>query len=186
MPRFGNYATIAQDTNVKRYANCARLRPFAAFQEEKTVIKILFVCHGNICRSPMAEFVFNDLVKKLGLEKKYHADSAATSSEEIGNPVYPPVRQLLSQKGISTKGKSARRIRKSDYTEYDLLIGMDKYNIRNMKAFFDDKEGKIYSLLSFAGVDRDVQDPWYTDDFDTCYSDIILGIKALLKKLENE
>lgn len=162
------------------------MRPFTAFQEEKTVIKILFVCHGNICRSPMAEFVFNDLVKKLELEDKYHADSAATSSEEIGNPVYPPVRQLLAQKGISTKGKSARRIRKSDYTEYDFLIGMDKYNIRNMKAFFDDNEGKIYSLLSFTGLDRDVQDPWYTDDFDTCYSDILLGVKALLEKLENK
>ena len=162
------------------------MRPFAAFQEEKLMIKILFVCHGNICRSPMAEFVFNDLVKKLELEDKYHADSAATSSEEIGNPVYPPVRQLLAQKGISTKGKSARRIRKSDYTEYDFLIGMDKYNIRNMKAFFDDNEGKIYSLLSFTGLDRDVQDPWYTDDFDTCYSDILLGVKALLEKLENK
>ena len=130
--------------------------------------------------------MFNDLVKKLELEDKYHADSAATSSEEIGNPVYPPVRQLLAQKGISTKGKSARRIRKSDYTEYDFLIGMDKYNIRNMKAFFDDNEGKIYSLLSFTGLDRDVQDPWYTDDFDTCYSDILLGVKALLEKLENK
>ena len=150
------------------------------------MIKILYVYHGNICRSPMAEFVFNDLVIKLELEDKYHADSAATSSEEIGNPVYPPVRQLLAQKGISTKGKSARRIRKSDYTEYDFLIGMDKYNIRNMKAFFDDNEGKIYSLLSFTGLDRDVQDPWYTDDFDTCYSDILLGVKALLEKLENK
>ena len=134
----------------------------------------------------MAEFVFNDIVKKLGLEDKYHADSAATSSEEIGNPVYPPVRQLLAQKGISTKGKSARRIRKSDYEEYDLLIGMDKYNIRNMKALFDDKEKKIYSLLSFAGLDRDVEDPWYTDDFETCYSDVLLGVEALINTLDKK
>ena len=134
----------------------------------------------------MAEFVFNDIVKKLGLEDKYHADSAATSSEEIGNPVYPPVRQLLAQKGISTKGKSARRIRKSDYEEYDLLIGMDKYNIRNMKAFFEDKEKKIYSLLSFAGFDRDVEDPWYTDDFETCYSDVLLGVEALINTLDKK
>lgn len=149
------------------------------------MIKILFVCHGNICRSPMAEFVFNDIVDKKGLNKKYHASSAATSSEEIGNPVYPPVRRLLAQKGISTKGKSARRIRKSDYDEYDLLIGMDKYNIRNMKSFFDDKDGKIYPLLSFAGLTRDIQDPWYTDDFDTCYDDVLQGVMALVKSLED-
>ena len=147
-------------------------------------IKILFVCHGNICRSPMAEFLFNDIVNKRGLSDKYHADSAATSSEEIGNNVYPPVRQLLNQKGISTKGKIARRIRKSDYEEYDFLIGMDKYNIRNMNLFFNDKDKKIYSLLSFAGLNRDVADPWYTDDFETCYSDIMIGIEALINKLE--
>ena len=132
----------------------------------------------------MAEFLFNDIVNKRGLSDKYHADSAATSSEEIGNNVYPPVRQLLNQKGISTKGKTARRIRKSDYEEYDFLIGMDKYNIRNMNLFFNDKDKKIYSLLSFAGLNRDVADPWYTDDFETCYSDIMIGIEALINKLE--
>ena len=161
------------------------MRPFAAFQEGKTVIKILFVCHGNICRSPMAEFVFNDIVAKKGLAGKYHADSAATSSEEIGNPVYPPVRQLLYSKGISTKGKTSRRIRKDDYDQYDLIIGMDSANMRNLRLFFDDKKGKLHSLLSYAGSSRDISDPWYTDDFDTCYSDVLEGVTALIKSLEN-
>lgn len=147
-------------------------------------IKVLFICHGNICRSPMAEFVFNDMVRKLGLEGKYHADSAATSSEEIGNPVYPPVRQLLASKGISTKGKTARRIRKDDYGTYDLIIGMDSANMRNLRYFFDDREGKIHSLLSYAGSSRDISDPWYTDDFETCYSDVLEGVTALIKSLE--
>ena len=121
------------------------------------VIKILFVCHGNICRSPMAEFVFNDMVKKRGLEGKYHAESAATSTEEIGNPVYPPARRLLASKGINTAGKTARRMRLSDLEEFDLIIGMDFWNMRNLRSFFNDSE-KIRSLL-----DRDVADPWYTE-----------------------
>ena len=142
------------------------------------VIKILFVCHGNICRSPMAEFVFNDMVKKRGLEGKYHAESAATSTEEIGNPVYPPARRLLASKGINTAGKTARRMRFSDLEEFDLIIGMDSWNMRNLRSFFNDSE-KIRSLL-----DRDVADPWYTDDFETCYEDILMGCEDLLEELE--
>ena len=134
----------------------------------------------------MAEFVFNDMVRKLGLDDRYHADSAATSSEEIGNPVYPPVRQLLGTKGISTRGKCARRIRKDDYDTYDLIIGMDGANMRNLKYFFDDTEVKIHSLLSFAGSSRDISDPWYTDDFDTCYDDVLEGVTALVKSLEGD
>ena len=150
----------------------------------KSCVKVLFVCHGNICRSPMAEFVFNDMVRKMGLSDKYHADSAATSSEEIGNPVYPPVRQLLASKGISTKGKTARRIRKDEYDTYDLIIGMDSANMRNLRYFFDDRDGKIHSLLSYAGSSRDISDPWYTDDFDTCYGDVLEGVTALITGLE--
>jgi len=142
------------------------------------MIKILFVCHGNICRSPMAEFVFNDMVKKRGLEGKYHAESAATSTEEIGNPVYPPARRLLASKGINTAGKTARRMRLSDLEEFDLIIGMDFWNMRNLRSFFNDSE-KIRSLL-----DRDVADPWYTDDFETCYEDILMGCEDLLEELE--
>ncbi len=140
--------------------------------------KILFACHGNICRSPMAEFVFNDMVKKRGLEGKYNAESAATSTEEIGNPVYPPARRLLASKGISTAGKTARRIRHSDLDEYDLIIGMDSWNMRNLRCFFGESE-KIRSLL-----DRDIADPWYTDDFETCYEDILIGCEDLLEELE--
>ena len=149
------------------------------------MIRILFVCHGNICRSPMAEFVFNDMVRKLGLEGKYHADSAATSSEEIGNPVYPPVRQLLASKGISTKEKTTHQIKKNNYGTYDFIIGMNSANMRNLRYFFDDREGKIHSLLSYAGSSRDISDPWYTDDFETCYSDVLEGVTALIKSLEN-
>ena len=142
------------------------------------MIKVLFICHGNICRSPMAEFVFNDMVKKRGLEGKYHAESAATSTEEIGNPVYPPARRLLASKRISTAGKTARRIRHSDLDEYDLIIGMDSWNMRNLRCFFGES-AKIRSLL-----DRDIADPWYTDDFETCYEDILIGCEDLLEELE--
>ena len=148
------------------------------------MIKVLFICHGNICRSPMAQYVFQHMVHTQGLDDLFEIDSAATSYEEIGNPVYPPVRQLLASKGISTKGKTARRIRKDDYGTYDLIIGMDSANMRNLRYFFDDREGKIHSLLSYAGSSRDISDPWYTDDFETCYSDVIEGVTALIKSLE--
>jgi len=151
-----------------------------------SMMKILFVCHGNICRSPMAEFVFKDMVAKAGLSSSFEIASAATSNEEIGNPVYPPVRQLLSEKGISCKGKSARRITADDYGYYDYLIGMDDYNIRNMKRCFGgDEENKIFKLLSFAGLERDVDDPWYTGEFDACYKDVVMGCEALLRSMEN-
>lgn len=132
----------------------------------------------------MAEFVFKDLAEEAGVSDLFHVESAATSSEELGNPVYPPVRQLLSEKGISTKGKRARRITPSDYEEFDYIIGMDSANIRNLRRFFsDDPEGKVYKLLSFAGEDRDVDDPWYTDEFDVCYLDVLTGCRALLRRL---
>lgn len=145
----------------------------------------MFVCHGNICRSPMAEFVFRSMVKNHGLEDVIKAASAATSTEEIGNPVHRGTRQKLLEHGISPEGKTAVRLTKSDYDRYDYLVGMDSANIRNMRAITGGSD-KIYKLLSFAGIDRDVADPWYTGDFDKTYDDIMTGCGALLEKLEGE
>lgn len=144
--------------------------------------KILFVCHGNICRSPMAEFVMKDLLSKEGIEA--YVASAATSTEEIGNPVHRGTRAKLGQYGISTEGKYAVQLTKSDYNKYDYLIGMDTYNIRNMlRILGGDPEGKVCKLLSFAGDDGDIADPWYTGNFDDTYDDVLKGCKALVKIL---
>ncbi len=152
------------------------------------MIKIMFVCHGNICRSPMAEFVLKDMVKKAGREKEFVIASSATSTEEIwngvGNPVYPPARDELRKHGISCEGKRAVQVKKSDYENYDYLICMDENNMRNIKRIIaSDPEGKIVKLLGFTGENRNVADPWYSGDFETCYSDIYNGCKALLEKL---
>ncbi|MBQ7048168.1 MAG: low molecular weight phosphotyrosine protein phosphatase [Clostridia bacterium] len=147
------------------------------------MMKILFICHGNICRSPMAEFICKDLAAKRGI-KGLTIASAATSNEEIGNPVYPPAKAELKKHGISCEGKRARRITAADYREYDLLICMDSFNIRNaLRIFGEDKEGKLVKLMSFANSDGDVADPWYTDRFDIAYSDIYKGCLGLLDKI---
>ena len=146
--------------------------------------KILFVCHGNICRNPMAEFVMKDLVKKAGLESQFQIASAATSTEEIGNPVYPPARRKLAEHGISCAGKTARQLTKADYAQYDLLIGMDRANIRNMNRICGgDPDGKIKLLLSYTDRPGDVADPWYTDDFDATWQDVMEGCQGLLKSI---
>ena len=146
------------------------------------MFRILFVCHGNICRSPMAEFVMKQKVEQLGLSAQFEIASAATSREEIGNPVYPPVRRLLGSLGISCAGKYARQMDAGDYRKYDLLIGMDIGNIRGMKRICGgDPENKMYRLMSFAGEERDVADPWYSGDFETAYADILAGVSALLE-----
>ena len=151
------------------------------------MIKILFVCHGNICRSPMAEFVLKDMVKKAGLADRFEIASAATSTEEIGNPVHRGTREKLRQVGISVAGKTAVQLRKSDYDKYDYLIGMDEWNIRNMlRMLGGDPEGKIHKLLEFAGSRRDVADPWYTGDFETTYQDVVTGCKELMKMLKEK
>ena len=148
------------------------------------MVKILFICHGNICRSPMAEFVMKDLVEKAGLTERFEIASAATSTEEIGNPVYPPARRKLAEHGISCAGKTARQLRKKDYDHYDYLIGMDQYNLRNMcRICGEDTEGKMSLLMEHVGVRRDVADPWYTDDFETTWQDVLMGCQALLEKL---
>lgn len=150
--------------------------------------KILFVCHGNICRSPMAEFIFKKMVKDLNLEKDFYISSAATSTEEIcfgrGNPVYPPAREELLKHGITCTGKTARQITEDDYSKYDLLIAMDNYNVQNMNDIIgNDFDNKIHKLLEYTGSSRDVADPWYTGNFDKTYTDIYNGCQALLKKL---
>ena len=146
--------------------------------------KILFICHGNICRSPMAEFVMRDMVNKAGLSDKFEISSAATSTEEIGNSVYPPVKRLLADNGISCYGKTARQLTKKDYDNYDLLIGMDGANYRNISRICGgDKQNKIHLLMDFTGSPHDVADPWYTRNFDATWNDINEGCKALLDKL---
>ena len=150
------------------------------------MIKILFICHGNICRSPMAEFVMKDMVKKAGLESRFQIASAATSTEEIGNPVHRGTQEKLRQAGISCAGKTARQLTRSDYAAYDYLIGMDTWNIRNMHRMLGgDPDKKIYKLLEFAGSTRDVADPWYTGDFETTYRDVVAGCQGLLSKIMN-
>ena len=130
------------------------------------MIKVLFVCYGNICRSPMAEFLFRDFVQKKGEGDKFYIQSAATSSEELGNPVYPPARKVLEREGIDCSDKRARRITLKDYEEFDYIIGMDDMNIRDMKRFFgEDNQNKIYKLLDFTDSPSDVADPWWTRDF---------------------
>ena len=151
------------------------------------MIKILFVCHGNICRSPMAEFVMKDMVRKSGLENQFHIASAATSGEELGNPVYPPARRKLAEHGIDCSGKTARRLRKSDYTQYDLLIGMDQANLRNMHRMCGgDPEGKLHLLLDFTNRPGNVADPWYTGDFEATWRDVTQGCQGLLQELAQE
>lgn len=147
--------------------------------------RILFVCHGNICRSPMAEFVMKDLVKKCGRGEEFHIESAATSTEEIGNGVYPPARRELAAHDIESTGHHARQLRRSDYDKFDLLIGMDEANIRNMTRMCGgDPDGKIHKLLSYVGSNRDVADPWYTGDFRQTWDDVSAGCKALLDALQ--
>lgn len=145
------------------------------------VIKIMFVCHGNICRSPMAEFIMKDMVKKAGLESGFVIASAATSTEELGNPVYPPAREELAKHGLSCKGKYAVQLRSSDYDKWDMFIIMDEFNRRNIgRIFRSDPEGKVHKLLEFAGRSDDVDDPWYSRRFDVAWTDIYEGCEALL------
>ena len=146
------------------------------------MIKILFVCHGNICRSPMAEFVMKDLVKREGI--KAEIKSAATSREEIGNTVHHGTRRKLAQFGISTDGKYAVQMTKADYDKFDYIIGMDEWNIRNiLRIIGADPEEKVSKLLSFAGSGGDIADPWYTGNFDETYDDVLRGCTGLLKEI---
>lgn len=145
---------------------------------------ILFVCHGNICRSTMAEFVMKDLVEKAGLSDSFHIESAATSAEELGNPVYPGTKRILDRLGIDCSAKRARRITADDYDKFDLIIAMDDANMRNLRAkYHQDPDHKIHLLMSYAGNPRPIADPWYTGDFETTYQDVDAGCRGLLKEL---
>ena len=145
----------------------------------------MFVCHGNICRSPMAEFIFKDMLRKKGIEAELTVASSATSSEEIwgdvGNPVYPPARAELAKHGIGCDGKRAVQLKREDYEKYDLFVGMDSANIRNMHRIFGgDPDGKIRKLMDYTSRPGDVADPWYSDRFDIAYRDIYEGCEGLL------
>lgn len=143
--------------------------------------KILFVCLGNICRSPMAEFVMKDIVEKAGLSHEFEIASAATSTYEIGNPVYPPARQKLAEHGIDCKGKTARQITKRDYDYYDYIVAMDHSNLRNLRNMFgEDHQRKISLLMDYTSRPADVADPWYTGDFQATWDDVTEGCEALL------
>ena len=165
-------------------------------EQENFMIRVLFICHGNICRSPMAEFILKDIVTKRGIADQFEIASAATSTEEIwngvGNPVYPPARGELARHGISCKGKRAVQLTASDYDYYDYLIGMDSMNMRNIERMTGHRRGdKIYKMLEFAGRDADVRDPWYSGNFRETYEDVVEGCQAFLdwltinKKLSN-
>ena len=153
--------------------------------------RIMFVCHGNICRSPMAEIILKDMVERRGLTDSFVIASSATSTEEIfngvGNPVYPPARRELALHGLSANGKRAVQLQRSDYEKYDLFICMDGANVRNATRILGgDSEGKVKKLLSYTGSERDVSDPWYTERFDVAYRDILEGCTALLQEVMKE
>lgn len=150
-------------------------------------IGILFVCHGNICRSPMAEFVFKEMARRAGVEGRLRIESAATTNEEIGNPPHPGTCAVLAREGIPMGEKRARRITSADYDGFDLIIGMDAANMRSMERMFGgDPARKLYRMLEFAGEERDVADPWYTGDFDATFDDIHASCTGLLFQLKRD
>ena len=148
------------------------------------MMRILFVCHGNICRSPMAEFVMKDIVSRHGLAEMYQIESCATSSEELGHDMYPPAKEELRRRGVPFVRRSARRMTEEDYGRFDMIVAMDRENLRNMHRFVgNDPEGKVSLLMSHAGEDRGVDDPWYTGDFSATYRDVVRGCEAILREI---
>ncbi|MGN1080888.1 MAG: low molecular weight protein-tyrosine-phosphatase [Acutalibacteraceae bacterium] len=146
--------------------------------------KIMFVCHGNICRSPMAEFVFKNIVSEHGVSNEYVVSSSATSREEIGNPVYPPVQAVLRRHSVPVEPHFARQFTVEDYENYDYVIIMDSVNRRNLlRIIGEDSQNKVHTLLSFAGLECDISDPWYSGEFERSFSDVVLGCTALFEYL---
>ena len=151
------------------------------------MIKVLFVCHGNICRSTMAQCMFQDMVNKKGLSDRFYIDSAATSREEIGNGPHYGTVQKLREVGIPVVPHRARQMTQADYDNYDYLIGMDSYNVSNMTRIAGgDPDNKIYQMLEFAGINRSIADPWYTDNFDDTYNDLVIGLNGFWNKLSSQ
>lgn len=151
------------------------------------MIKILFICHGNICRSPMAEFVMKKMTAEAGIAEEFEIASAATSTEEIGNPVYPPARAVMQAHGIDCSGKTARQMTRRDYDVYDYIVAMDRQNLRNMAPFVNgDPSGKVSLLMSHTDRPGDVADPWYTGDFETTWQDVCLGCAGLLEEINRK
>jgi len=150
-----------------------------------SITRILFICHGNICRSPMAEFIFKDQLRSRGLEDRFYIESAAVSTEEIGNSIYPPAKRCLNAHGIPfDKNKTARQITRADYDRFDLIIYMDRMNLRWLRHIIpDDPQNKVKLMMSYTGRDRDVADPWYTGDFETTFKDITEASRMLLKDI---
>ena len=150
------------------------------------MIKILFVCHGNICRSPMAEFLMKELVRESGLENDFYIESAATSTEEIGNGVYPPVKRILAARGIDCSQKRARQMTRTDYDKFDYIVCMDSKNLRNMEYIAADNKNKYSRLLDYTAHPHDVADPWYSRDFTTTEREVEQGCGALLRYILNK
>lgn len=151
------------------------------------MIKVLFICHGNICRSTMAQSMFQDMVNKKGVADRFYIDSAATSNEEIGNGPHYGTVEKLHDVGIPVVPHRARRMTKADYDNYDYLIGMDSYNTENMKRIAGgDPDGKIFRMLDFAGINRSIADPWYTDNFDATYNDLLIGLNAFWDRISDQ
>lgn len=151
------------------------------------MIKVLFVCHGNICRSPMAEYILRDKVEKMGYGSQFHIESAATSTEELGNPPHHGTQKILSDLGISCYGKRAVQIKKKDYDKYDFILGMDDMNIRNMcRVFGEDRDHKIFKFLDFSENPRNIADPWYTGNFKRTYDDIVEAGDSFIEYLIKE
>lgn len=150
-----------------------------------SITRILFICHGNICRSPMAEFIFKDLLRSRGLEDRFYIESAAVSTEEIGNSIYPPAKRCLNAHGIPfDKNKTARQITRADYDRFDLIIYMDRMNLRWLRYIIpDDPQNKVKLMMSYTGRDRDVAAPWYTGDFETTFKDITEASRMLLQNI---
>ncbi len=155
---------------------------FVPDMHDDKIRKILFICHGNICRSPMAEFILKALVEARGVADRYHIESAAVSDEETGNPIYPPAKRCLTQHGVRfDAGKTARKVTAADYSRFDRLICMDSSNLHLLRNIIpSDPEGKVHLMMSYTGRSRDVADPWYTGDFERTFQDILSACESML------